>query len=355
MALRQILPLSIAAPLAGTAVRARAPLRVSFAGGGSDIVEFAEEHSGAVLSMTIKRFAYASLWREHHCFKVDLPNLGISEVVDPRVACSPEIEFARRALDGRAEEFRGGVELLSDCPAGSGLGASSALMVALVAARRRLFDGECAPDPATIAAEAFELEREGLGIQGGMQDQYAAAFGGFNFLRFHGRNRVDVEPVRITEETRRELRYRMVLVPTGRCRSSGGILRRQIAGLSARGSPVSALLREIRNLAYDARRELEAASIDGFAYAVQAGWELKRHVDAAICDGETGDLCDRLLRGGAQAVKLLGAGGGGYVLAIAGSSGRAALEQTVQQLGARAETVDYEPNGVRAWLAEREA
>jgi len=342
-----------AAP-ARTAVRARAALRVSFAGGGSDIAEFAEEHGGAVLSMTIKRFAYASLWRDRHCFKVDLPNLGISEVVDPRVACSPEIEFARRALDGRASEFRGGVELLSDCPAGSGLGSSSALMVALVAARRWLFEDERSLEPQSIAAEAYELEREGLGIQGGMQDQYAAAFGGFNFMRFHGRNDVDVEPVRISDATRRELRYRMVLVPTGRCRSSGGILGRQIAGLSTRGSPVATLLGEMRDLAYDARRELEAGSIDGFAEAVQEGWELKRRVDSAICDSEIAALCEALLRGGARAVKLLGAGAGGYVLAIASGSGRAALEQTVQELGALAETVDYEPDGVLAWVAERE-
>lgn len=333
----------------GLAVRARAPLRISFAGGGSDIVEFAEQYGGAVLSMTVNRFAYASLWRDEHRLKIDLPNLGISENVEPRVAASPEVEFARRALGEHAAGFTGGLELLSDCPAGSGLGSSSALLVALVAAKLSLFEGSSTLDAHAIASEAYRLEREQLGIQGGMQDQYAAAFGGLNFLRFSGRNRVAVEPVRVSEATLRELRYRTLLVSTGRCRSSAGILGRQIAALSAARSPVPALLREIRDLAYDARRALEAGALDDFANTVQEGWELKRRVDDAICDDDIARLCEALLAGGARAVKLLGAGGGGYVLAIAHGSARAALERTVARLGIAAEAVDYEPDGVRSW------
>jgi D-glycero-alpha-D-manno-heptose-7-phosphate kinase len=336
------------------AVRARAPLRISFAGGGSDIVAFAEQHGGAVLSMTINRFAYASLWRGEQRLKIDLPNLGISEVVDPRVAASPEVEFARRALGEGATGFGGGLELLSDAPAGSGLGSSSALLVALVAAKLSLFGGRSGLDAGDIASEAYRLEREELGIQGGMQDQYAAAHGGLNFIRFSGRDRVVVEPLRVSDATFRELRYRTLLVSTGRCRSSAGILRRQIAALDAPRSPVQALLREIRDLAFDARRELEAGDIDGFADAVQEGWALKRRVDSAICDDDIARLCDALLAGGARAVKLLGAGGGGYVLAIAHGSARAALECTITRLGTTAEAVDYESDGVRTWTAGRE-
>jgi D-glycero-alpha-D-manno-heptose-7-phosphate kinase len=306
-----------------------------------------------VLSMTVNRFAYASLWRDEHSLKIDLPNLGISENVDPQVAASPEVEFARRALGARASGFSGGLELLSDAPAGSGLGSSSALLVALVAAKLSLFDGRHRHDAQAIASEAYWLEREELGIQGGMQDQYAAAYGGLNFMRFLGRDQVVVEPLRISEATVRELRYRMLLIPTGRCRSSAGILSRQIAALGAPLSPVPALLREIRDLAYAARRALEAGALDTFAEAVQDGWELKRRVDTAICDDDIGRLCEALLAGGARAVKLLGAGGGGYVLAIAHGSARAALECTVTRLGITAEAVDYEPDGVRSWTAGR--
>ena len=336
------------------AVRARAPLRVSFAGGGSDITEFAEQHGGAVVSMTIKRFAYASLWRDRHTFKVNLPNLGISEVVDPRVLASPQIEFARRALGEQAAQFRGGLELLSDCPAGSGLGSSSALMVALVAARHRFLDGRERLDAGTIAAEAYAVEREQLGIHGGMQDQYAAAFGGLNFIRFTGRNMVDVEPLRVAPSTLGELRYRMLLVSTGRVRSSGGILSRQIAALRDNHSRVPALLLELRDLAYEARRALESGCIDEFALAVREGWDLKRRVDRGICDAEIGSLCEALLANGARAVKLLGAGGGGYVLVIARSFARASLEETARKLGVVAESIDYEPQGVMAWTTERE-
>jgi D-glycero-alpha-D-manno-heptose-7-phosphate kinase len=330
-------------------VRARAPLRVSFAGGGSDIVEFADQHGGAVFSTTINRFAYASLRKGGHSFRVDLPNLGISEVVDPDVASSSPVEFARRALGGAVNGFAGGLELFCDCPAGSGLGSSSALMVALVAARRRFLENEETLDPQQVAAEAYEVERERLGIKGGMQDQYAAAFGGFNFMRFLGRNQIEVEPVRISDAVLQELRYRMLLLSTRRFRSSARIISRQIAALGQKGSAVPRLLCEIRDLAYAARRALEGGSIDLFAQAIREGWELKRRVDPAIAGCGIDDLCQSFLAGGARAVKLLGAGGGGYILAIAESSGRAALERVIEDLGGTPETIDYEPCGVVAW------
>jgi D-glycero-alpha-D-manno-heptose-7-phosphate kinase len=330
-------------------VRARAPLRVSFAGGGSDIVEFAEEHGGAVFSTTINRFAYASLRKGGHSFRVDLPNLGISEVVDPDVASSSPVEFARRALGAAANGFAGGLELFCDCPAGSGLGSSSALMVALVAARRRFLENEAWLDPQKLAAEAYEVERERLGIKGGMQDQYSAAFGGFNFMRFSGRNQVEVEPVGISDAVLQELRYRMLLLSTRRFRSSAQIISRQIEALGQEGSAVPSLLCDIRDLACAARHALEGGSIDLFAQAIRDGWELKRRVDSAIAGAGIDDLCQSLLAKGAQAVKLLGAGGGGYILAIAESNGRAALEQAIEDLGGTPETIDYERCGVVAW------
>jgi D-glycero-alpha-D-manno-heptose-7-phosphate kinase len=112
-------------------------------------------------------------------------------------------------------------------------------------------------------------------------------------------------------------------------------------------------LAEIRDLAYEAKRAIESGCIDEFALAVREGWELKRRVDRGICDAEIASLCETLVGNGARAVKLLGAGGGGYVLAIARSSARASLEKTVRRLGLVAECIDYEPHGVAAWTTER--
>ncbi len=336
-------------------VRARAPLRISFAGGGSDILEFAARYGGAVVSTTIARFAYASLWRGSRCFQVDLPNLGISEVIDPHVAAAPALEFARLALGNAAGRFGGRVELWSECPAGSGLGASSALIVALVAARRRFLEGSAAAAPHAIAVEAYETERVRLGIQGGMQDQFAAACGGFNFITFDSLERVRVQRLTLSDALRQELRYRSLLVATGATRASGGILERQIGALRRPASEALTLVRQIRDLAYEARAALECGSIDDFARTVDAGWRLKRQVDGAISTSEIDGLCDGLKAHGAAAVKLLGAGGGGYVLAIAAADARPALQRYIEGLGVRAETFDYEDAGVRAWCArERE-
>jgi len=337
-------------------VRARAPLRISFAGGGSDILDFSAEHGGAVLSTTIARYAYASLWRGPHSFQIDLPNLGVSEVIDPSVAAAPAVEFARLALCNVAETFAGRIELWSECPAGSGLGSSSALIVALVAARRRFLEDEGVADPHSIAVEAYETERVRLGIQGGMQDQFAAAYGGFNFMTFASLEGVVVQPLAVSDAVLQELRYRGMLVPTGRTRVSGHILERQIDAMRRPASVARSLVREIRDLAYEARAALEYGSIDDFAATVDAGWQLKRRLDGAISSSDIDGLCEGLKQNGAAAAKLLGAGGGGYVLAIAGADARPALQRYVEGLGARAETFDYEADGVCAWRAlEHEA
>jgi D-glycero-alpha-D-manno-heptose-7-phosphate kinase len=141
----------------------------------------------------------------------------------------------------------------------------------------------------------------------------------------------------------------MLLVSTRRFRSSARIISRQIAALGRKGSGVPGLLCEIRDLAYAARRALECGSIDLFAQAIRDGWELKRRVDPAIAGCGIDDLCQSFLARGARAVKLLGAGGGGYIVAIAESSGRASLEKAIEEIGGTPEMIDYEPHGVVAW------
>jgi D-glycero-alpha-D-manno-heptose-7-phosphate kinase len=181
-----------------------------------------------------------------------------------------------------------------------------------------------------------------------MQDQYSAAFGGFNFMRFSGRTQVEVEPVGISDAVLQELRYRMLLLSTRRFRSSAQIISRQIEALGQEGSAVPSLLCEIRDLACAARRALEGGSIDLFAQAIQDGWELKRRGDSAIAGAGIDDLCQSLLAKGARR-EAAGCRGGGYILAIAESNGRAALEQAIEDLGGTPETIDYERCGVVAW------
>jgi D-glycero-alpha-D-manno-heptose-7-phosphate kinase len=184
-----------------------------------------------------------------------------------------------------------------------------------------------------------------------MQDQFAAAFGGFNFIRFETLDRVSVEPVQVADAVLQELRYRSFLISTGKTRVSAHILERQIGAIQDTRSPARDLTIEIRDLAYAARDALEAGDLDEFACLTGLGWQLKRRVDHAITNPEIDGLCDGLLAHGARAVKLLGAGGGGYVLAISRDDGRAALQAYVESIGGQAETFDYEPHGARAWRA----
>ncbi|MEP7027539.1 MAG: GHMP kinase, partial [Candidatus Eisenbacteria bacterium] len=229
-------------------VRSRAPLRLSFCGGGTDVSPYPEQRGGVVLSTTIDKYAYASVEPRRDA------RFGIHSLDFDFVAKYPH---ARKiALDGNLDLIKGvvrafhpkkGADLYvhSDAPPGSGLGSSSTMAVAVVAALKTWLSR--ALSPYEMAELAYRIERVDLGIAGGRQDQYAATFGGFNFIEFHADSTI-VNPLRIAPDTLHELEYRMVLAYLRQTRSSAKIIERQRASFEAGKREVVRALDDLKAL-----------------------------------------------------------------------------------------------------------
>jgi D-glycero-alpha-D-manno-heptose-7-phosphate kinase len=285
----------------------RTPLRISFVGGGSDLEAFYSRHAGAVLSATIDKFVYVV---SHPGVPVGarpaLPARARYSGSDATAA--PVLEEALRRLDA---DGRLVVEAIADVAAGTGLGFSSAYTVGLLHnLRARL--GDRGVDARRLAEEAFEIENRVLGEPIGKQDQYAAAFGGANVLRFAPSGAVGVEPVAMEPATRRRLESGLVLVDTGIRRTAAPILRRQ-AGAMREDGPVAAVLRMVA-LVDELRRALARGDVERVGPILDEDWSLKR----GLAPGITNDRIDGIYRtavaNGALGGKLLGAGGGGFLL-----------------------------------------
>ena len=335
-------------------IRSRVPLRMSFAGGGTDVPPYPETHGGVVLCAAIDRFAYASLTATGAGtpFVAESLDYGIraSYAHPAHLAFDGELDLLKAALRRIAPEGVGGAHLFihSDAPPGSGLGSSSAMTVAIVGALSRWLD-----QPLTeyeTAHLAVVIERGDLGIQGGLQDQYACTFGGFNFIEFH-HDAVVVNPLRINPETILELQYTLLLVFTGTTRRSDGILARQIENYASGTDDVYDALKELKTITIDMKRALLQSRLDNFGALLHAGWENKKRLASGISTPEIDEMYDAALQAGAIGGKVLGAGGGGYLLLACPETRRHAVARTCEALGGTTAPFQFETTGLRTWRA----
>jgi D-glycero-alpha-D-manno-heptose-7-phosphate kinase len=337
-----------------TEIRAKAPLRISFCGGGTDVPPFPEERGGAVLSATIDKYAYGSL----------APGAG----PDTTVRSHDYDVFARLSTDGPTvydgkldlvkaafKHFGPGrpvdLTLHSDAPPGSGLGSSSTMCVALVG----LFT-EFQKLPLTeydIARKAYQLERVELGIHGGLQDQYAATFGGFNFIEFGKNDQVTVNPLRIKHETLNELHYRALLCFTGRTRLSANILREQTAAYMDRDEAVVRSLENMKEITLEMKGALLRGQLDLFGELLHEAWEHKRLLASQITNPGIDKLYAIARDNGAVGGKILGAGGGGYLLALVEPGARHACARALTGAGGQIVPFDFEERGLQTWTSSR--
>ena len=338
----------------GAMVRARAPLRVSFCGGGTDLVEYSSVHGGLVLNATIARYAYATLREldvpEIHVRSLDYGTIAKYDVDEPLIydgkfdlikGCLRRLEVAPRP--GRGLELY----LETDAPPGSGLGASSALVVAVIGALAtwkgvNLTNYE-------IAHLAYDIERKDVGIAGGMQDQFAATFGGFNLIEFAGEDDVVVNPLRIDDDILRDLEYNSLLVFTGGTRLSSRIIESQVSGYQEGRPDVLAALHEMKALAGTAKRALLRGRIRELGELLHEGWVHKQATASAVSNDAIDNLYREALRLGAVGGKMSGAGGGGFMFLVCPFDRIPAVSEGLTKLGATVERLRFEPAGLRAW------
>lgn len=288
---------------------AHAPMRVSLAGGGSDLPAFYRDDPGAVVSATIDKYVWTFAARSYdRLFRV-------RALTSESVARASDLADARVREAIRVVGVGGPVQLASlvDVPPGSGLGSSSAYTASVLHALHSLEGREVSP--ARIAAEAIEVEVQRVGAAIGRQDQYAAAYGGLNFIRFGAGDSVEVEPVRALPGTVAALADRLLAFAVGAPHDSNALLAAQARRF---GNPeVRARMRRLVELAVELRDELELGRVDCVGEIVDEGWHLKRSIAADVSSTTIDDAYETAVRAGASGCKLLGAGGGGFLLVVA--------------------------------------
>ncbi len=329
--------------------RSKAPLRISFAGGGTDVPPYPEERGGAVLSATIDKYAYASLIPGDDG-RIEVQSLDYDIVAkyhtDDRLPYDGELDLVKAVIRnlGTPSGFR--LFMHTDAPPGSGLGTSSTVVVNLIGLFQRWLRKPLVPYE--IAQLAYRIERIELGIKGGKQDQYAATFGGFNFIEFLG-DAVVVNPLRIPQDLVNELEYRLLLCYTGKTRLSANILDRQISSYQQKRSEVVAALDATKELAFELKRALLTGRLDDFGDLLHQGWEMKKRFDSAITNPQIDTMYEEARKMGALGGKILGAGGGGYLLLYCPFDRKHLIAERLEQLDGQVVEFRFDANGLQSW------
>jgi D-glycero-alpha-D-manno-heptose-7-phosphate kinase len=289
----------------------RTPLRISFAGGGSDLRAFYGHEPGAVVSTAIDKYIYINVNRKFD--RQIRASYSVTEIVDR--AEDVRNDLIRHAL--RRVALDGGLEItsISDIPSeGTGLGSSSTYVVGLLNALYA-FTGRCA-GAERLAREACEIEIEDCGKPIGKQDQYAAAYGGLQFIQFNPDESVYVDPIVCSPQTKRRLQDRLLLLYTGLTRSADTVLEEQRRNTESDGVR-RRTLGAMTDLARELRDALCREDLDSFGEILHEGWLLKQSLASQISNGRIDEWYETARRHGAVGGKILGAGGGGFLLLYA--------------------------------------
>lgn len=330
-------------------IRSKAPLRISFGGGGTDISPYPEERGGVTLSTTVDKYTYTTLITRSDN-RIIANSLDYDTVINYSTSGEPyydgNLDMVKAVTKVMGIEEGCELFLHSDAPPGCGLGTSSALVVALVGVFRhwqRL--------PLTLydtAELAYRIEREELQIKGGRQDQYAATFGGVNFIEFFGAETI-VNPLRIREDVLNELEYRLMLCYTGRRRLSAGIIDEQLSSYKEGKEEVVRALDETKALAIAMKNSLLLGQMDEFGCLLHEAWCSKKKFSTKMTDPHIDELYEVARQNGAIGGKLLGAGGGGYLLLLCQFDKRHIVAEKLTRLGGQLTNFAFDFRGLQTW------
>lgn len=338
-------------------VRARAPLRLGLAGGGTDLPDYAEAHGGAVLNATIDRYAFASIRpRADGRVVFEACDIGAEETHEAGAVGGSRLLLHRGAYEFMVRNFNGGrplavtVNTVVDAPMGSGLGSSSALMVALIEAYCAYL--EVPIGRYELAHLAVRIERGELDLAGGLQDQFSAAFGGVNYIEFLQGGRVIVNPLRVSQAVLNELESSLVVCFSGQSRLSGEIIRQQSSRIRAGSAEAMAALHQLKDDAAEMKRCVLLGDVVGFATVLGRSWQAKKRTAAAVSSPEIERFETLARENGALAAKVSGAGGGGFMMFVVPMEQRFRLISVLTDAGALALPVKFSERGSEAWAVE---
>lgn len=340
----------------GNVVRARAPLRLGFAGGGTDLSPYCDNYGGAILNLTIKRYAYTTIEpRDDGMVQFNANDVGKSETLESATALPTDEGLTlHRALYNRiVQDHNGGVPLSMtlttsvECPMGAGLGASSALVVSMIGAYRTWLS--LALGDFDIAHLAYEVERIDLGMKGGRQDQYAATFGGVNFMEFAPGDKVIVNPLHLDPHVVHELESSLLLCFTGTSRVSSDIIGNQIEAMKTPASRSLEALHQLRRDALEVKAALLRAELHLLPEIMQRSWLAKKATAPGVSNKQIDTFYEAAIESGALAGKISGAGGGGFMMLLVDPLRRESVQQRLEGLGATVTSCSFSAEGIFGW------
>lgn len=337
-------------------IRARAPLRLGLAGGGTDVSPYCDIYGGFVLNAAIDRYAYAVI----RTFDEPVVRFIAS---DQRVETDVPLQ-TQLLLDGQLDLHKAVynhiVQNFNDCkpiplelstfcdaPAGSGLGSSSTLVVSMIRAFAELLNLPL--DDYTIAHMAYQIERVDCGLQGGRQDQYSATFGGFNFMEFYADERAVINPLRIKNWIICELESSLVLYFTGVSRESAHIIADQSSNVKSGATDALEAMHGIKREALAMKECLLRGDFEGLVESMRLGWENKKRSAKTVSNTHIDAIYDAAIQAGALAGKVSGAGGGGFMWFFVPTEKRMDVIRTLNGFGGQVSNCHFTKHGTQAW------
>lgn len=366
-------------------IRSRAPLRISLAGGGTDVSPYSDLYGGVILNATISMYAYAILEIDgnnvhnlnngfHRLNKVDEIKNPIKlefYAIDRDEAFSCVLnELSSLPLNGKLDLHKGvfnrilkdhpeilsialnsttSIKLITyvDTPAGSGLGTSSTLVVAILGALANWLNlpfGEY-----DIAHLAYEIERKDLIMAGGKQDQYAATFGGFNFMEFYNDDKVIVNPLRIKQDYINELEFNLLLYHTGTNRLSSRIIEAQAKNIVQKKEKYLKAMHKLKEQAVMMKEAVLKSKVEEIGEILDFGWQYKKQLAEGITNHTIDEIYETAIRAGSTGGKISGAGGGGFIAFYCPKNTRYKVISALQKFGGEFRRFQFVKNGLISW------
>ena len=343
-------------------IRSTAPLRLGLAGGGTDVSPFCDLYGGSVLNVTINMFAYCTIEPLNNgkiifdvrdrCEYQELNATATLDIAD-KIALLHKGVYNRIVSEynnNKPLSFR--ITTYSDAPAGSGLGSSSTMVVCIIKAFTEWLNlplGEY-----DIARLAYEVERKDLQLAGGKQDQYAATFGGFNYMEFEKNDSVIVNSLKVKNWIRNEIENELILYYTGTSRESAKIIDEQIKNTKEKNKRSIDYMLKLKQSAKDMKKAILMANFDDMARILNESWLAKRAVASTITNQEIDELYDFVLANGARAAKISGAGGGGFMMIICDPREKYSLVSKLKEKSGIVMTPTIYDDGAKAWTLYEE-
>lgn len=337
-------------------IRSKAPLRLGLAGGGSDVSPYSDIYGGAILNATITMYAYATI-----------EPLDNGQIIINAIDKGEVVEYKTQEMfpmDGRLDLLKGiynrvvrdytkkplsfRLSTYVDAPPGSGLGTSSTLATAVLGAFAewlKLPLGEY-----DLAQLSYFIERVDLNMAGGKQDQYAATFGGFNFMEFYADNKVIVNPLRIKEQIMDELSYNLILYYTQTSRLSSEIIEKQVKNVQDKNNASVEAMHQIKQLAITMKEALLRGELDKIGTIMNDSWEQKKRMATGITNPMIDKIYDTAMKAGASGGKISGAGGGGFMFFYCPQNSRHNVIKNLEALGGQVKRFEFCPSGLKTWV-----